>query len=289
VTISQAIRAAAERLALTSDTARLDAELLMAHTLGVSRSDMLLWHMNDLEPARFEHRVDRRAAHEPVAYITGVCEFYGREFRVNSDVLIPRPDSETIVEAALEALNEVPTGHLNLPDILDLGTGSGALLLSVLAERSDLTGYGIDCSEGALRMARDNAERLGLCDRATFEEADWTKRSGRGDDWAAALVPAALILANPPYVENDAQIGSNVREFEPAGALFAGPEGLDDYRLIIPSLRNLLLDGGKAVLEIGHTQAEAVTELAEKAGFAVDVRHDLANRPRALVLSSGNW
>lgn len=284
MTVSKAIRAAAERLSATSDTARLDAELLMAHALGMSRSDMLIQAMDRPQPAAFHALIERRRAYEPVAYITGVQEFFGRPFKVTRNTLIPRPDSETIVEAALEALGDIEVG-----EVLDLGTGTGALLLSVLAERTGLTGTGIDRSGGALEVARENAQRLDLSDRAKFENLDWTKRNDQGDPWYMGLPAAALILANPPYVEDEADIGPNVKDYEPAGALFAGPEGLDDYRIIIPDLAKVLANGGKAVLEIGATQAVVVTELAEKSGFRVEIRHDLANRPRALVLSSGIW
>lgn len=289
MTVSQAIRTAAERLAHTSDTARLDAELLMAHALGMSRSDMLIKAMDRPDPSEFLPLIERREQHEPVAYIIGEQEFFGRPFKVTRDTLIPRPDSETIVEAALDALGEAETGEAETGEVLDLGTGTGALLLSVLAERKGMQGIGIDRSEAALQVARENAERLGLKDRAKFVQLDWTRPNQNGDPWYTGLADFALILANPPYVEDDAELGSNVRDFEPAGALFAGPDGLDDYRIIIPELGRVLLDGGKAVLEIGHTQAESVTEMAEKAGFRVKMRHDLANRPRALVLSSGNW
>jgi len=277
VTVAEALREAAERLAETSDTARLDAELLMAHALGVSRSDMLLRHQGDPVPAKFARKIERRTEHEPVAYIVGHCDFYGREFRVNSDVLIPRPDSEAVIDAALEVCPDEG-------EIIDLGTGSGALLLTLLAEKPGLTGLGVDRSAEALWVARENAEALGLSDRCQFIECDWTKDNEWGDGWFARLPPAALVIANPPYVESSAELAPNVAQYEPAGALFAGPDGLDDYRIIIPSLREFLLMDAPVVLEIGHTQAESVGEIAENAGFSVDIRRDLANRPRALIL-----
>ncbi|QIQ87740.1 peptide chain release factor N(5)-glutamine methyltransferase [Erythrobacter sp.] len=279
MTIAEALREAAARLAATSDTARLDAELLMAHALGVTRSQMLLRHMQAPSPCPFESLVARRAGHEPVAYITGTCEFYGREFRVGPEVLIPRSDSETVIEAALDALGREAGA------IVDLGTGSGALLLTLLAERDGFTGIGLDRSEEALRIARDNAQHLGLATRAQFQAGDWTRSDASGDAWYAGLPLADLVIANPPYVEDDADLAPDVRDFEPAGALFAGPEGLDDYRIIVPALPAMLRDGGVAVLEIGATQGEAVRALGEAAGFAVEIRLDLANRPRAAILS----
>ena len=244
----------------------------MAHALGVTRSDMLLRRMDDAVPESFAALVDRRATCEPVAYILGQQEFYGRTFAVDANVLIPRADSESVVEAALAAMP-------NPARVLDCGTGSGALLLTVLAERPRAHGIGIDSSPGALAVARGNAISLGLADRAQMRAADW-----HHDDWAAALGTFDLVLANPPYVESDAALDASVSEFEPHAALFAGPDGLDDYRVLIPQLPGLLAPGGVAVLEIGATQAEAVCEIAAQDGFVAQRRNDLAGRPRAIVL-----
>ena len=150
----------------------------------------------------------------------------------------------------------------------------------MLAERPQATGIGIDASAAALKVARKNAQALGLEERASFERLDW-----RDPHWADMLGRHDLVIANPPYVEEGASLDPQVRDFEPHSALFAGVAGLDDYRIITPSLVKLLLPGGKAVLEIGASQQTAVSELAESEGFRVEVRHDLANRPRALVLS----
>ncbi len=275
MTVADAIRAAAERLSATSDTARLDAELLMAHVLRVSRSQMLLTRMRDqAEPhgAAFDHLVSRRAAHEPIAHLLGVQEFFGLEFAVTADTLIPRGDSETIVQAALD------TAPANAR-VLDMGTGSGALLLAFLYETPDATGIGIDSSTGALGVAAANCEKLDLTGRAQFLRASWLE-----EGWADQLGQFDLVLCNPPYVEADALLDPDVRDYEPASALFAGPEGLDDYRAIVPQLGKLLVPGGVAVLEIGATQEEAVGAIARDSGFAVSMRRDLAGRPRALVL-----
>jgi release factor glutamine methyltransferase len=272
MTVGEAIRAAAERFAATSDTARLDAELLMAHALGITRSDMLLRAMRDPAPAAFAALIERRAAHEPVAYITGEAEFYGLTLKVSPATLIPRGDSETLVEAALEVA--AAEGRA-----LDLGTGTGALLLAVLANREGWSGVAIDASPGALDVAQANAAALALDGRSA-----WHLRSWREAGWADGLGTFDLILCNPPYVEDDAELDAQVRNFEPAGALFAGIEGLDDYRILIPQLRALMNPQGVAILEIGANQADAVGALAAAAGFAVTLRHDLAGRPRALVL-----
>jgi release factor glutamine methyltransferase len=273
LTVAEALRAAAGRLAAASDTARLDAELLMAHALCLTRSDMLLRAMRDPAPESFAALIERRAAHEPIAYITGSAEFYGLTLAVNPATLIPRGDSETLVEAALAHAGE--RGRA-----IDLGTGSGALLLALLANRPGWEGVGIDASPDALAVAAGNAAALGLDRRSVWHLRDW-----RQPGWADDLGTFDLVLCNPPYVEADAALERQVRDFEPAGALFAGPEGLDDYRILIPQLRALMNAGAAAILEIGANQAEAVGALAHASGFAVDLRRDLAGRARALLLA----
>jgi len=272
VTVAEAIREAVQRLAATSDTARLDAELLMAHALGCSRSDVLLRHMQGDTPAAFAALVDRRATREPVAYILGTQEFYGLDLAVSPAVLIPRGDSEAIVRAALAAGPDAKRA-------LDLGTGSGALLLAVLSELPLAQGIGIDASAAALEIARRNADSLGLTDRAVMQAGDWTQPG-----WADDLGLFDLVIANPPYVEDDARLDPDVRDYEPSSALFSGPEGLDDYRIIIPQLPGLLTETGVAVLEIGATQASEVTEIAREHGFTATAHRDLGGRDRALEL-----
>jgi len=268
-TVAEALREAAGRLAATSDSARLDAELLMASALGTSRSDMLLRHQHGDVPAGFTALVERREQHEPVAYILGTKEFYGREFAVSPAVLIPRMDSETTVAAALEACPKPRR-------VLDCGVGSGALLLTVVAETGG-GGVGIDSSQEALAIAAQNA-------KAHTGGVMLLKRDWREPGWYDGLGEFDLVLANPPYIEDEAPLGPDVRDWEPAGALYAGADGLDDYRILIPQLPKLLTEDGVAVLEIGATQADFVSEMAEKAGFLCELRHDLGNRPRALIL-----
>lgn len=270
-TVAEAIRAATELLGSRTDSARLDAELLMAEALDVSRSDLFLRHMRDPEPAGFAELVARRAAHEPVAYIRGYQEFFGLPFMVSPAVLIPRGDSETLVEAALAARPDAKR-------VLDCGTGSGALLLAVLNELPQASGIGIDRSEPAVAVARANATRLGLGERARVIQADWSEPG-----WSLEIGgPFDLILANPPYVETDAPLDRTVRDYEPAGALFAGIDGLDDYRVLVPQLPRLLAEGGVALVEIGHTQADAVTAIADGVGLTARLHHDLAGRARVL-------
>jgi len=272
MTVAEALREAARRLGEVSDTARLDAELLMAEALGVSRSDLLLRRMAEETPDGFEPLVARRLRHEPVAQILGRKEFYGREFRVGRAVLTPRADSETIIEAALEAVAAPER-------ILDLGTGSGALLLTLLAENPGVEGVGIDASVAALEVASANADALDLAGRTSILRRDWNEPG-----WQDDLGQFDLIVANPPYVEETAELAASVRDYEPAEALYAGPEGLDDYRVLIPQLPTLLASDGAVVVEIGPTQAAAVAGIAANVGFSSELRRDLANRPRALIL-----
>ena len=271
-TAAEALRDAAAALAAASDTARLDAELLLAHALGVTRSDLLLRHRDTPAPEGFAALIARRMAHEPVAYILGEAEFYGRRFIVTRKVLIPRGDSEPVVTAALEAC---PAPRR----VLDCGVGSGCLLLTILAERPDACGIGIDRSPDALEIARENAIALEVEGEWQLKLADWT-RSG----WSDGLGRFDLVVANVPYIENDADLDPSVRDHEPAGALFAGADGLDDYRVLIPQLSGLLAPGGVAALEIGHRQADAVGAIARRAGLAANVRQDLGGRDRVLTL-----
>ena len=248
---------------------RLDAELLLAHLLGEDRMAMLTGPGRDIDEAAYDALVTRREGGEPLAYITGHREFWSLDLAVTPDVLIPRPDSETLIEAAKIVRGERPPAT-----ILDLGTGSGALLLAALSEWPDARGLGVDRSPAAVAVARANALRLGFARRAAFVEGDW----GRG-----LKERFDLILCNPPYVEDAAELSEEVRR-EPAAALFAGPDGLDAYRVLVPQLPGLLNKDGAAAVEIGLTQAAAVAELARAAGMGVAVRRDLAGRDRCLVM-----
>lgn len=273
MTVAEAIRDAATCLAPTSDTARLDAEVLMAHALGCSRSDLLLRHMHAEPPTTFAALVERRLTHEPVAYITGRQEFYGLDLIVSPGVLIPRGDSETLIEAARKRLADRPPRR-----ILDLGTGSGALLLAALSIWPEAEAIGIDRSTDALAIAAAN----GQCHAASarFVQADWTQNG-----WSEGFGIFDLILANPPYVEDAADLAPSVRSHEPAEALFAGSDGLDDYRLLVPQLPALLAENGFALVEIGWTQDAPVMALAETAGMSAILHHDLADRPRAVEMA----
>jgi len=269
VKAADALRLAAQRIG--GDTARLDAELLLANLIDVSReTSMIQIGSLTVDADAYAALVDRRAAGEPLAYITGTREFWSLPLAVSPAVLIPRPDSETLIEAALELC-----APRSPERILDLGTGSGALLLAALSEFPSAHGVGVDRSEAALAVARANAAVLGFADRADFVLGDW----------ASALAgPFDLVLANPPYVADTEPLDAAVRGFEPASALFAGPEGLDCYRAIIPDLRRILAPSGVIVLEIGHLQADFITEMARRSGFAPRLWRDLGGRPRAISL-----
>lgn len=270
MSVAEALRDAAERLGPASGTPRLDAELLLAHALGLSRADLLLRQRDLSVPAAFDALLARRMAGEPVAYIVGTRDFWTLSLRVTPDVLIPRPDSETLMEAAIAHFaGRAPQR------VLDLGTGSGALLLAALDQWPLATGLGVDISPAALAVAQSNADRLGMASRAAFRQGDW----GEG-----VSGPFDLILVNPPYIARSAALSGDVLH-EPEGALFAGPEGLDDYRRIAPQLPSLLAPGGVALLEIGYDQAAAVGNILGAQGLAVSVRRDLAGHDRCLVAS----
>ena len=269
MSISAALADAARALAAVSDTPRLDAELLLAHALGVERDALLLDPGQYAVPDSYVGLVARRLRHEPVAYIVGYQDFRTIRVNVGPGVLIPRSDSEALIDAAV--------GHFGKggpATMLDLGTGPGTLLLAALDQWPESTGIGIDASRVALDYAQDNAQILGLAARARFLAGDW------GDGGAANL-----ILCNPPYVESGAALDAQVRDYEPAEALFAGADGLDAYQRLIPALVGRLRPGGLALIEIGSTQATAVCQLACDAGFdQPTVGQDLAGRDRFIRL-----
>jgi release factor glutamine methyltransferase len=270
--IARAVDDAARQLMKSSDTARLDAELLMAEALHIDRDRLLLAPPDRQVPERFWDMVKRRSEGEPVAYITGRRAFWNIELHVGPGVLVPRPDSEVLIASALEHFE----GTEGPERILDLGTGPGTLLLAALDIWPRASGLGVDVSRQALSYASANARRLGFEGRAKLIQGDWA---------AGLLDKFDLILCNPPYIAEGADLGPGVREYEPDEALFAGREGLDAYRALAPQLPRLLNRGGLAAIEIAPEQGDAVTRLLARDGLQARVADDLAGRARAVLLT----
>ena len=262
MTLRQLRRVAESRLAAAGiDTPALDARLLIEHALGLTRED-LFTRANDPVPepdaARLLALIDRRVAHEPVGRILGHREFWTLDLALNADTLEPRPDTETVVEAVLK---DIPD-HRSPLRILDLGTGTGCILLALLAELPNATGLGVDLSPNAVAAAAANAARNGLAGRARFQTGDW------GDGLTERF---DVVVSNPPYIPSAeiAALAPEVREHDPLRALDGGADGLDPYRIIAGQLPSLLSPGGIAALEVGQGQAGDVARLLAAAGIAV--------------------
>lgn len=267
-----ALRAGIARLteAGLADAPR-DARRLLAHALGVAPERLTLALHDPITPdqqAAFDAGIAARAARQPVSQIIGSRLFWGLEFRVTRDTLDPRPETEILVEAALEQ---------PFLKLLDLGTGTGCILLSLLKAMPFATGLGTDLSEAALAVAQDNADRLGLAARAQFRRSDWfAEVPGRFD----------LIVSNPPYIAADEMAGldPDVRDWEPHAALTPGGDGLDPYRAIALGAFSRLMPGGRILLEIGPTQGEAVSAFLAAQGFeGISVRKDWDGRDRVVM------
>ena len=255
------------------ENGRLDAELLLAEILQLNRIGLYLNFdrpVNSDELAAFRALIERRARREPLAYILGRCEFWSLTFKVGPDVLIPRGDTETLVETALKVL---PQGG----SLLDIGVGSGAIALAIAHERPDAQVEGIDLSPAALAIAGENAQRLGLADRVVLREGDlFALDSSR---------PFDIIVSNPPYIAVGEQttLMPEVRDFEPHLALFAGDDGMDCYRALIPAAKGALKNTGYLLVEVGSGQAAAVAELFAVAGYAdIFTNRDLAGIERVV-------
>ena len=269
--LTRALDDATRILSATSDTPRLDAELLMAEALGIDRDRLILDPPKSTVPPRYAEMIERRKQGEPVAYITGRRAFWDIELHVGPGVLVPRPDSEILIASAIEHFS----GTTGPKRILDLGTGPGTLLLAALDLWKQATGIGIDQSRNALGFAAANARRLGFEDRAELRHGDWAKGIDERFD---------LVLCNPPYVRTGDPLGPGVREYEPEEALFAGEDGLDAYSALRSQLPRLIAPGGLAAVEIGFDQAEAVTGILGQDGLAMRLADDLGGRPRAVLL-----
>jgi release factor glutamine methyltransferase len=270
--VARALAEAARQLSVTSDTARLDAELLMAEALHIDRDRLILDPPDRDPPKRFWTMVRRRLKGEPVAYITGRRAFWNIELHVGPGVLIPRPDSEVLIASAIEHFE----GGAGPRRILDLGTGPGTLLLAALDLWPETTGIGVDSSRRALSYASANARRLGFENRAKFRIGDWANGIDEAFD---------LVLCNPPYVAEDEPLEPGVADHEPGEALFAGPEGLDSLRRIAPEIPRLLARGGLAAIEIGAGQARGAKRLLARNGLKARVAKDFGGRDRAVLLT----
>ncbi len=258
-------------------TPALDARLLTAEAVGLAPLALPLNNDRPVDGEAVQRALglaQRRAAGEPVARILGHKEFHGLDFVLSADTLVPRPETETLVDAALA---------LVAPDaparIVDLGTGSGAILLSVLAERRRAIGIGIDIAPGAVKTARANAVRLGLDTRAWFVVGDWLAAVGRAD----------VILANPPYIEDETigRLDVDVRAHDPIVALSGGRDGLTSIRAIIADIGRVLAADGALLMEIGAGQGAAVAGIAEAHGMTIRFRRDLAGIDRVAMLARG--
>lgn len=251
---------------------RHEARWVIDAILGERRLDGAR-RLSAAEAERLEAALARRAAREPLDRILGEREFWSLAFRLSPATLSPRPDSETLVEAALSLLAD----RRRAWRLLDLGTGSGALLLALLSELPAASGVGVDLAPQAVATAAENARRLGLAGRARFAV----------DDWAAQETgPFDLVISNPPYIESAAvaTLEPEVRRFDPPLALDGGADGLAAYRALLPAARRLLAPSGWLVLELGQGQADAVATLARGAGFThVSTRDDLSGIARALL------
>jgi release factor glutamine methyltransferase len=274
-------RAGQHLRAAAVETPRLEARLLLSHAMGCRTEDLLRDPRAAVSPdaaRRFAELLRRRLERAPVAHVLGAAEFWSLPFAVSPATLIPRPDSETLVEAALAAFPR--RGAVRR--VLDLGTGTGCLLLAALSEFPDATGIGVDVVPEAAALARRNAAALGLGRRAGFVVGSW----------GAALAAARfdLILSNPPYIEAGAipDLAPEVALHEPRSALDGGADGLDAYRALLPEIRRLLAPEGRAVVELGRGQRSAAEALAERSGLQpLGCRTDLGGVDRALLLAVG--
>ncbi|MBW7921699.1 MAG: peptide chain release factor N(5)-glutamine methyltransferase [Rubellimicrobium sp.] len=271
MTPREALRDAVARLRVAGvEDAAGDARRLLEHAGGIAPG-LLSAHVDGIDAqalARFAALVARRAAREPVAQIIGRRAFYGRDFRVTADTLDPRPETEHLVETALAA----PFAR-----VLDLGTGTGCILLTLLAERPGATGTGTDISAPALAVAHENAARLGVAGRARFHHGDWFA--------GLAQTGFDLVVSNPPYIAA-AEMPDLAAELahEPRAALTDEGDGLGAYRAIAAGAGAVMVPGGRLVLEIGHAQGDAVRALLARAAFAgISLHRDLSGKPRIIA------
>lgn len=273
--IKEALQQGTQRLTNVSDSASLDASLLLSHVTGLSKLEMFMKDEDELSDAHlssFEALLQRRENAEPIAYILGVKEFWGLPFKVVPNVLIPRPDTETLLGALIAAVSDKQA----VGKIADLGTGSGAILLSALSEFPHFSGVGVDMNDTALEIAAYNAKNLGLSDRAVFVKSSWLDDVDDMFD---------VVVSNPPYIETStvSTLMADVKDYEPMSALDGGDDGLDCYRCLIPSAYDKLNQGGLLLLEIGYNQKETVSALLSEGWQQVQCFKDLAGHDRVIA------
>jgi release factor glutamine methyltransferase len=264
------------------ETPELDARLLLCHAAGLTQEAHIARARDELAAdaaARLETLIARRLEREPVSRIIGCREFYGRTFLVDRHALDPRPDTETLIEATLKLVERQALRNRPL-NLLDLGTGTGCILVTLLAELPKARGIGTDISTATLELAEANAQRLGVAERASFVAADWLDGiDGQFD----------LIVSNPPYIPSAeiAGLADEVARHDPRATLDGGPDGLDAHRRIAANAAQVLAPNGKILVEIGSDQAEPVAGIFARAGLSLDrdtaIRRDLAGRPRLVI------
>ena len=267
-------------------SARLDASLLLAHTLGKDRHFIMLYPAYGVEASlvdKFQQLIERRAKNEPVAYLIGKKEFWSLDFTVTCDTLIPRPDSETLVQAVFDKVAAIAL-HKSLPPelqtlrIADIGTGTGCLLISVLKGLPLATGMAIDIHPGALDVAKHNAQLHGVNGRIAFRQSNWLENIREMFD---------IIISNPPYITQSDynHLMKDVRDYEPQIALVAGDDGLDAYHIIASQALERLNHQGYLLVEVGYAQAEQVSEIFTRQGLRFDeIRYDLAGIARCVIV-----
>lgn len=284
VTLQEAVRRGTERLAASGlKTPREDAQLLVLKATGKDLAFLLThpeWELTAEQQEKLDTWLEQRKKHYPIQYLVGTQEFFGRPFQVDSSVLIPRPETEIVVETCLELIQALEKDTVR---VVDIGTGSGCIAVTLACENPRIQVSGVDISEAALQVARENALRLGCSDRVRFVQGnvlDPLESSGAVFD---------LIAANPPYVEDQSsEVEYSVKTFEPREAVFAGPTGLEIYSRIFRSSRLLLRRPGWLVLEMGYGIGERLTELAKAEGWRlVETHPDLAGIPRCAVFEVG--
>lgn len=282
-TLGSVLLAATRRLAAAGvDSPRRDARLLAAHALGLDSREAILWPERPLsvsERCAVQAAIARRAAREPVSRIIGQRGFWTLTLGLNPDTLDPRPDSEAVIEAALATVADRKASLT----VLDLGVGSGCLLLALLSELPNATGVGVDISPGAVAMASRNAAAAGLAARVCLQTGDW----GLGDWRKGVKGSFDLVLSNPPYIPDGEieTLAPEVAAFDPRRALAGGADGLDAYRILAPQVVAVLRPQGVAVLEVGSGQADAVRTLLEAAGLEfIGVHPDLSGVERCVLM-----